>query len=143
MSKRETDAMEELLSVVQTIREKCPWDSVQTMESLKERVISETEEVLRAVDTVEQDKGENLCEELGDVLMLLMLYSRIAAEQGLFTWEDVMTDNAWKMKFRHPNIFPTDDPALKDLGWEELKARERELRVQMRRKNRLCDQQMP
>lgn len=128
MQEYEKDAMEELVQVIREIRAKCPWDSVQTMESLKERVISETAEVLEAIDRAAEDQGENLCEELGDVLMLVMLLSQIAEEQGLFTLDDVVRGNTWKMKFRHPKIFPSDDPTLVDLSWEELKAREKELR---------------
>ncbi|MBQ7370484.1 MAG: nucleotide pyrophosphohydrolase [Blautia sp.] len=133
MREEERKAIEELVEVVRALRSKCPWDSVQTMESLKERLACETAEVLEAIDRTEEDHGENLCEELGDVLMLLLLYGEIAEEQGLFTLEDVFRQNAWKMKFRHPKIFPPEDAELVNLSWEELKVREKELRNKCRK----------
>lgn len=128
MNRREIEAMEELVEVIRRIREKCPWDSAQTMESLKERFVCETEEVLQAVDRAESDQGSNLKEELGDLLMLVVLESLIAQEQNLFSLEDVIRGISWKMKFRHPRIFSPSIPGLENLSWEELKEKEREIR---------------
>ena len=70
---------DEFMEVVREIRKKCPWDSVQTHESLKECLVNETEEVLEGIDLFREtgDSG-NFCEELGDLLMLVILQSEIA-----------------------------------------------------------------
>ena len=132
MKTYDNTAMDELVEVIRQLRAKCPWDSVQTLESLKDGMSGETQEVLDAIDHVEEDHGDNLCEELGDVLMHLLLMSRIAEEQELFTFEDVIRGITWKMKFRHPKIYPPQDPSLQGLSWEELKLREKELRKNLR-----------
>ena len=115
------------MRVIRRLRAECPWDSVQTHESLKECMVNELREVLEGIGRLtEMGDGENLCEELGDVLMLLLLQSVIAEEEGVFTLEDVLTGISSKMKFRHPRIFSPDDEELASLSWEELKRREKE-----------------
>ena len=114
------------MEVVREIRRKCPWDSVQTHESLKKYLVEESQEVLEGIDRLNQ-KGDsdNLCEELGDVLFQVALHSLIAQEEGLFTIEDVLLGITDKMKFRHPKIFAPDDEELCSLSWEALKEKER------------------
>jgi tetrapyrrole methylase family protein/MazG family protein len=120
------DAFTELVEIIREIRKKCPWDSVQTPESLIECLRNETEEVVLSVQALSNGAGaENFCEELGDVFMLLVLNSLIAEEEGLFTLEDVLHGISEKMKFRHPHIFHPEDEALSSLSWEELKAMEK------------------
>jgi tetrapyrrole methylase family protein/MazG family protein len=120
------DAFMELVDIIREIRKKCPWDSVQTHESLMECLQDETEEVVQSVQALSDGAGaENFCEELGDVFMLLVLNSLIAEEEGLFTLEDVLHGISEKMKFRHPHIFHPEDEALSSLSWEELKALEK------------------
>lgn len=94
----------ELKEIIAELRAEdgCPWDREQTFESLKKCLKDESEEVFQAVD--HQDT-ENLCEELGDVLLQVMLYSQIAAEQGAFTIEDVINGLCRKMIRRHPHVF--------------------------------------
>ncbi|MDO4337939.1 MAG: MazG nucleotide pyrophosphohydrolase domain-containing protein [Eubacteriales bacterium] len=122
-------AFDELVKVVYELREKCPWDSVQTHESLGVCLQNETEEVLEGIDALSREgSGDNLCEELGDVLMLVILQSIIAQEEGLFTLEDVIFGISSKMKYRHPKIFSPGDEAAASLSWEELKKREKQLR---------------
>lgn len=122
-------AFDEFVEVVNTLRQKCPWDSVQTHESLKICLQNETEEVLEGIDILSREgSGENLCEELGDVLMLVVLHSVIAQEEGLFTLEDVISGISSKMKYRHPKIFSPGDEEAVSLSWEELKKREKQLR---------------
>ena len=104
----------------------CPWDIKQTHESLKECLLEETGEVIDAID---HKDDENLCEELGDLLMLIVLESRIAEEEGLFTLDDVITGISAKMKYRHPKIFSPEDQEAAQLSWDELKKREKELRI--------------
>ncbi len=126
MSEREEKAFTELVQVVERLRRECPWDSVQTHESLKGCMADETREVLEAVDICTRTgDGSRLCEELGDVLFLVLLQCRIAGEEGLFTLEQVMEGITEKMKFRHPRIFSPENIELTSLSWEELKAREK------------------
>ena len=101
---------DEFMEVVREIRKKCPWDSVQTHESLKPYLMEEAEEVLEGIDRLNaEDDSRNLCEELGDVLFQVALHSVIAQEEGLFTIEDVISGIETKMKFRHPRIFSPED----------------------------------
>ena len=93
------------MEVVREIRKKCPWDSVQTHESLKKYLVEESQEVLDGIDRLnETGDSDNLCEELGDVLFQVALHSLIAQEEGLFTIEDVISGVESKMRFRHPKI---------------------------------------
>lgn len=116
----------EFVSVVERLRRECPWDRVQTHESLKEYMLNETREVMDGIDLLSSEgDGSNLCEELGDVLFLLILQCVIAEEEGLFTLEQVLSGVSSKMKFRHPRIFSPDHPELASLSWEELKRREK------------------
>ena len=122
------DSFDEFLKVVKQIRKECPWDSVQTHESLKPYLREETEEVLQGVDRLIQQKDAgNLCEELGDVLFQIVLHSVIAEEEGLFTVEDVVMGVMNKMKYRHPKVFSPEDKEAVALSWEELKRREKTL----------------
>lgn len=122
------DSFDEFLKVVKQIRKECPWDSVQTHESLKPYLREETEEVLQGVDRLIQQKDAgNLCEELGDVLFQIVLHSVIAEEEGLFTLEDVVMGVMSKMKYRHPKVFSPEDKEAAALSWEELKRREKTL----------------
>lgn len=95
---------EELRAVVAELRSDhgCPWDREQTFESLKPYLVEESGEVLDAIDNRDM---ENLCEELGDVLYQVMIHSQIAAEQGLFTIDDVVDGVCEKMIRRHPHVF--------------------------------------
>lgn len=103
----------------------CSWEREQTHESLKLCLLDECKEVLLAVD--HQDK-ENLCEELGDVLYLVLLNSRIAEQNGDFTIEDVINGVSEKMVRRHPHVFGgkqvnsrEEEMAL----WKEIKKQEK------------------
>ena len=81
--------MAELLEIISILRspEGCPWDREQTHESLKECLQNETQEVLEAVD---KKDDENFCEELGDVLLQILLNCEIASERGAFDFSDVV-----------------------------------------------------
>ena len=103
--------MDELLG-----EEGCPWDRAQTMESLKPCMIDEFVEALAGIRICQETgNGDNLCEELGDVLMHIVMLANIARAQGLFTMEDVIRGIEQKMLRRHPHVFGED--AL--LGWSE------------------------
>ena len=96
-------SFEELRGIIEKLRseEGCPWDREQTFESLKKCLADETEEVYQAVDNKDM---ENLCEELGDVLLQVMLNSQIAREMGAFTIDDVIDGLCRKMIRRHPHV---------------------------------------
>ena len=111
---------EELVSV-----QGCPWDRKQTMESLKSCLQEETREVLEAID--HQDM-ENLCEELGDLLFHVLIYSQIAREQGYFRLEDVVDGICEKMIRRHPHVFGNQGPLTPEESlnlWNEIKKQEK------------------
>lgn len=126
-------SFEDFLEIVRRLRRECPWDSVQTHRSLEECMKNETQEVLDGISLLE-DTGDasNLCEELGDLLLLVVLQSVIAQEEGLFSMEDVITGISEKMKFRHPKIFSPEDQEAAAMSWEELKKREHVLREKSR-----------
>ncbi|HIR05686.1 MAG TPA: nucleotide pyrophosphohydrolase [Candidatus Copromonas faecavium] len=119
---------EDLKNIMETLRSEngCPWDRVQTHESMKKYLVEECAEVLEAID--HQDT-ENLCEELGDVLYQIMIHTEIEKEKGNFTIEDVIDGICQKMVRRHPGVFGGQDfPENGDhkMTWEEIKKQERE-----------------
>ena len=131
------------MEVVCTIREKCPWDSVQTHESLKKYLVEESQEVLDGIDRLNRTgDSDNLCEELGDVLFQVVLHSLIAQEEGLFTVGDVISGVTDKMKFRHPKIFAPEDSELCSLSWEALKAKEQSAKSNSNNNKRAHENQM-
>ena len=105
----ETYGFEDFCQIVSALRKKeggCPWDLAQTHESLKPYMVSETAEALAAIDLYEQTKdASNLCEELGDMFFQVVMQSQIAAEEGLFTIDDVLQNVSEKMIRRHPHVF--------------------------------------
>ena len=119
---------EELLNVIAQLRGEhvCPWDKAQTHESLIPCLRNECEEVVQAI---EQHDEENLCEELGDVLLQVLLHARIAEEEGQFTMADVVNGLAEKMVRRHPHVFGNEEygsPEQNQARWEEIKRQEKE-----------------
>lgn len=103
----------------------CPWDRAQTYESLKKCLAEEAEEVYQAVDNRDM---ENLCEELGDVLMQVMLNSQIAKEEGAFTIDNVIDGLCRKLVRRHPHVFGDARADTVEEGlalWNAIKAQEK------------------
>jgi len=128
--------IEELIEIVHALRDKeygCSWDSVQTHESMKECLTDETSEVISAIDNKDD---ENLCEELGDVLLQVLLHSEIAKERGAFTIDDVIQMLTDKLIRRHPHVFgdvprPTNEQeALK--VWKSIKLKEKKMKYKFR-----------
>lgn len=121
--------MEELLEIVSILRspEGCSWDRAQTHESLKECLEEETGEVVQAV---ERKDDKNLCEELGDVLLQVLLHCEIARERGAFGFEDVVQGLSEKLIRRHPHVFgdiKRPENPEEALGlWREVKRQEKE-----------------
>ena len=102
----------------------CPWDREQTHISLKPYLVEECYEVIDALDKGEPQK---LREELGDLMLQIMLHSQIASEQGEFNIDDVMQDINEKLVRRHPHVFSgvkVKDAQQVRLNWEEIKTRE-------------------
>lgn len=118
---------EEFLEIIQQLRGEggCSWDQVQTHESLKKCLVEETQEVLDGI-TIYEKTGDwdNFCEELGDLLLQVVMHSVIAQEEGIFTMEDVIDGVAKKMVRRHPHVFGEHkgEPAM---TWEEIKKLEK------------------
>ena len=134
---------DDFMEIVRKIRRNCPWDSVQTHESLKPYLMEEAEEVLEGIDRLNaEDDSRNLCEELGDVLFQVALHSLIAQEEGLFTVGDVISGVTDKMKFRHPKIFAPEDSELCSLSWEALKAKEQSAKSNSNNNKRAHENQM-
>ena len=103
----------------------CPWDREQTHASISHNMI---EEAYEAVCSIEEEDVAHLREELGDVLLQVVLQSQIAADAGEFTIDDVCADVNAKMVRRHPHVFhePMLDDAGRPLtGWKEIKAQEK------------------
>lgn len=104
----------------------CPWDSVQTHQSIRNNFIEETYEVVEGID---HNDPKILREELGDVLLQVLLHSSIAKRQGEFTLQDVMNDLCKKLIFRHPHLFDenfsADTPEQAIANWEQLKKKEK------------------
>ena len=100
--------IEELKKVVKRLRAKdgCPWDMVQTHETLKPELIEEASEVLSGINVyLETGNGESMKEELGDLLLQIVFHADLAEEEGLFTFEDVAETVKNKMIRRHPHVF--------------------------------------
>ena len=121
-------SLDDLREIVSDLRAPggCPWDRVQTYESLKITLRDETQEVLEAV---ERQDTENLKEELGDLLLQVLFYADLAKEDGYFDLEDVMTGLGRKLVRRHPHVFAdakADTPEEALALWKEVKRRERE-----------------
>ncbi len=121
---------QELHAIVATLRSEkgCPWDRAQTHESLKENTLEEAYEVKQAIDDLTATgKADSLKEELGDLLLQVMLHSQIAEEYGEFTLEDVIDGISRKMIHRHPHVFggkSYDSIEEQKDDWERLKSQE-------------------
>lgn len=122
---------EDFLNIIKTLRGEngCPWDKVQTHESLKPCMMEEAAELLASIRIFNRTGNpENMREELGDVLLLIVMHAQIASEEGLFTMEDVVDEIGRKMVRRHPHIFGTvnaDTPEEVLTNWEEIKKEEK------------------
>jgi XTP/dITP diphosphohydrolase len=117
-------AFERLLEIMDELREKCPWDREQTLDSLRNLTIEETYELADAI--MDQDLTE-IRKELGDLLLHIVFYAKIGSEKGAFDIADVLNGINEKLVFRHPHVF--GDREVKDSeevieNWEELKMKE-------------------
>ena len=114
-----------LLEVMDTLREKCPWDREQTFESLRNNTIEETYEL---VDAIAEGNMEGIKEELGDLLLHVIFYSKLGEEEGKFNFADVADAECDKLIYRHPHVYSdihADTPEEVMKNWEELKLRKK------------------
>ena len=121
--------MAELLEIVSVLRgpDGCPWDRKQTHETMKKCLLDEANEVVEAID---KKDDENLCEELGDVLLQVLLNCEIANERGAFSFPDVVQMLSEKLIRRHPHVFgdiARPETAEESLAlWQSVKKKEKE-----------------
>lgn len=117
-------AFERLLDIMDELREKCPWDKKQTLESLRHLTIEETYEL---ADAIVDNDLEELKGEIGDLMLHLVFYSKIASEKKAFDITDVLNGVCDKLVHRHPHIYgdveANDEEAVK-ANWEKLKLKE-------------------
>ncbi|MDX6154442.1 nucleoside triphosphate pyrophosphohydrolase [Marinococcus sp. PL1-022] len=118
---------DKLRSIIAALRapDGCPWDRKQTHESLKRYLLEETYEVLSAIDAQDDD---NLQEELGDILLQVMLHAQIGEEEGFFTIDDVVESVTEKLIRRHPHVFAESAAATPEevnTQWEQIKQAEK------------------
>ena len=119
----------ELLEVVEVLRSEkgCEWDRAQTHETLKRCLVDESQEVIDAID---KKDDENLCEELGDLLLQVLMNAQVAKERGAFNFENVVQGLTDKLIRRHPHVFgdeerpTTPEESLK--LWRKVKQIEKE-----------------
>lgn len=118
-------AFDRLLTIMDELRENCPWDKKQTMESLRHLTIEETYELADAI--IENDL-EEIKKELGDLMLHMVFYSRIGSEMGTFDVADVLNQVCDKLIRRHPHIYgdvkAEDEKAVKE-NWEKIKLAEK------------------
>lgn len=121
---KETYTFDDLLKIVEMLRDKdngCPWDKEQTHESIRKNFIEETYE---AVDAIDKKDPSLLEEELGDVLLQVLLHAQFEKEQGTFDFSNVANSLAQKLVLRHPHIFKNDEINQVEgvlQRWEEIK----------------------
>lgn len=122
---------EDFLEIIKTLRGEngCPWDRVQTHESLKPCMMEEAAELLASIRIYDQTGNpENMREELGDVLLQVVMHAQIASEEGLFAMEDIVDEVSRKMIRRHPHVFGTSSAGNSEealTNWEEIKKEEK------------------
>ncbi len=118
-----------LVSIMDDLREKCPWDRKQTIQSLRQLTIEETYEL---ADAITEENWKGLKEELGDLLLHIIFYAKIASEQKQFELEEVIKNVSEKLIFRHPHIYGDKEGRVVNVNdeedvkknWEKLKLKE-------------------
>jgi len=117
-------AFERLVKIMDDLREKCPWDKKQTIQTLRQLTIEETYEL---ADAITDQDWKSIKEELGDLLLHIVFYAKIGAEQNQFTLSEVINGVCEKLIFRHPHIYgdvKVDDEEEVKRNWEKLKMKE-------------------
>ena len=131
MNTKTATAFSRLVSIMDELREKCPWDKKQTIQSLRQMTIEETYEL---ADAITEENWKSIKEELGDMLLHIVFYAKIGSEQKKFELDEVINGICEKLIYRHPHIY--GDPAnagqvikVNDAddvkrNWEKLKLKE-------------------
>ncbi len=118
------EGLNRLISIMNELREKCPWDKKQTIQTLRQLTIEETFEL---ADAITDNDWQGLKEELGDILLHIIFYAKIATEQNHFTLQDVINGVCEKLIYRHPHIYgdtKVNDEEDVKRNWEKLKLQE-------------------
>lgn len=120
------EAFKRLLDIIDTLREKCPWDREQTIASLRSLTLEEAYELS---DAIIAENTEEIRKELGDLIMHIVFYARIASENQLFDISDVLNSVSDKLVYRHPHVY--GETAVQDTkevleNWEQLKLKEKD-----------------
>lgn len=131
MSDNLSESFLKLVSIMDDLREKCPWDRKQTIQTLRQLTIEETYEL---ADAITEEDWKGIKEELGDLLLHILFYSKIGSEQKQFELQEVIKDVSEKLIFRHPHIYgdPGNSGQLLEVNdeedvkrnWENLKLKE-------------------
>ena len=128
MEDKRLQATARLLEVMNTLRRECPWDREQTFDSLRSNTIEETYEL---ADAITDHNMEGIKEELGDLLLHVVFYSKLGEEQGAFDFGDVANSLCDKLIYRHPHVYGdihANTPAEVKENWEALKLRKKNRR---------------
>ncbi|MFT3985152.1 MAG: MazG family protein [Lachnospiraceae bacterium] len=129
---KKTYTFDDFCAIIARLRAKdgCPWDKEQTHASLRPCMMEEAAELVSSIRILEETNNpENMIEELGDVLLQVVMHAQIAKEENLFAMDDVLTEVSKKMVRRHPHVFGTlkADTSEKVLNnWEDIKKKEKE-----------------
>jgi len=118
------EEFERLVSIMNDLREKCPWDKKQTVESLRQMTIEETYEL---ADAITEKDWKGIKEELGDLLLHIVFYAKIGSEQQQFTLQQAIHDICEKLIRRHPHIYgdvKVENAADVSKNWEKIKMNE-------------------
>src|SRR6476469_7634121 len=119
-----SESFARLVTIMDELREKCPWDRKQTIQSLRQMTLEETYEL---TDAITESNWKSIKEELGDLMLHIVFYSKIASEQNQFTIEEVLNGISKKLIDRHPHIYGnvqvSNDEDVKR-NWEKLKLKE-------------------
>jgi len=122
--KKSAEEFVKLLDILDELREKCPWDRKQTNDSLRKLTIEETYELADAIISGDDD---GIKKELGDLMLHIAFYTRIASEKGLFGMPDVLEGITEKLVYRHPHVFgdvKVSGASEVEENWEQLKMRD-------------------
>ena len=119
-----SEAFLEFVNIISRLRKECPWDMVQTHETLRAPLLEETHEAIEAIDNGDYPE---LKKELGDIFLHILFHADLAKEEGHFTLEEVIRGECEKLIYRHPHVFGNTEVRNADevsKNWEQLKRKE-------------------